>query len=229
MDSSIYLFPKKLREIRTLYRITQKELAKKMGYHETYISDIERGRTKPSNKFILRISEIFNINPEWLLTGEGEKYPLMVAEQKAQYSTSGEARIPILGYAPAGPPDLQEQQPLGEITVPRSMLPPGKYYAIKAVGDSMSGAHIPDGAIVVIRQTREPHSGEIALIRIGNETTLKRIYIFPTQIILRPENPNYKDLIITPDDFREIQVLGTAHLVLIPLTPTQTRVLPTQK
>lgn len=75
----------------------------------------------------------------------------------------------------------------------------------------MVGARINDGDIVFIRQQPEVENGEIAVVAIDDEATLKRFYRYSDDlIVLRAENPAYKDMEFRPEDHKDIRVLGKA-------------------
>ncbi|MEY4299637.1 MAG: repressor LexA, partial [Verrucomicrobiota bacterium] len=61
-------------------------------------------------------------------------------------------------------------------------------------GDSMTGAHILEGDIVVL-ELREPNHGNVVAALIDGETTLKRYLVRNRRPFLRAENPRYPDLI----------------------------------
>jgi repressor LexA len=79
-----------------------------------------------------------------------------------------------------------------------------------ASGDSMIGARIYDGDIVFIKFQTEVENGEIAAVAINDEATLKRFYKFGDSIVLRAENPNYKDIIIDASSADTIILIGKA-------------------
>lgn len=73
------------------------------------------------------------------------------------------------------------------------------FYA-KASGNSMIGAGIDDGDILVIDRSLEPKNNKIAVCFIDGEFTVKRIKIEEKAIFLIPENSNYKPLKISPEN-----------------------------
>ena len=77
---------------------------------------------------------------------------------------------------------------------------------MRAVGQSMTGAGIEDGDILVIEEDEGPADGEIvvALLRGGEETTVKRLYREGEKVRLRPENGDHEDLVV-PAGEAEIQ------------------------
>lgn len=70
---------------------------------------------------------------------------------------------------------------------------------VRVKGDSMIGAGINDGDIVVIRKAGEFKNGEIVLARDNDETTIKRLVHDNGRVYLKPENPKYKNVPIYPE------------------------------
>jgi repressor LexA len=107
------------------------------------------------------------------------------------------AGIPVYGDIPAGFPDTREQRPDGCVYADLDSLDirrTARTFAVRVRGDSMTGAHILDGDIVVL-ELREPNHGNIVAALIDGETTLKRYLLRQRRPFLRAENPKYPDLI----------------------------------
>ncbi len=85
-------------------------------------------------------------------------------------------------------------------------------FCLTAQGDSMVGARILDGDIVFCRQQDIVENGEIAAVLIGDEATLKRVYYYPENkmLVLRAENPKYKEFVYKNEELDEIRILGKA-------------------
>ena len=77
--------------------------------------------------------------------------------------------------------------------------PASTFYA-RIVGDSMEGAGISDGDIVVIDKSLEPKDGNIAVCFIDGEFTLKRILLDKGHLWLQPANPKFKPIEITEEN-----------------------------
>ena len=71
-----------------------------------------------------------------------------------------------------------------------------------------------DGDIVFIHKQDIVENGEIAAVVVNNdsEATLKRFYYYKERdtLILKPENPEYEDLIFQGEELNEVHVLGKA-------------------
>lgn len=105
--------------------------------------------------------------------------------------------IPIYGTIPAGLPADERQEPDGciSVDVETLRLPKGaRVFALKVRGDSMIGAGILSGDVVVL-EFREPRNGEVVAALLDGETTLKRYVVQRGRPFLKAENPRFKDLI----------------------------------
>lgn len=81
-------------------------------------------------------------------------------------------------------------------------------FVFRCVGDSMIGARILDGDIVFVK-SGNVEDGQIAVVRIGEEYTLKRIYRGEDYLELRAENPAYPPRIIRGDQ-ENAEIVGRA-------------------
>ena len=62
----------RIKEIRKLTKLTQKEFGYRISVAQTYLSQIEKGERDATEKIIKLVSTEFNIDENWLRTGEGE-------------------------------------------------------------------------------------------------------------------------------------------------------------
>src|SRR5580765_4120844 len=100
--------------------------------------------------------------------------------------------IPIYGQIPAGMATLTEQTIEGHISIDARSLNASKHgrtFALRVRGDSMIGAHILDGDIVILEDRRDVRNGDIVAALIDGETTLKRYVTEHGRRHLKAENP----------------------------------------
>ena len=105
--------------------------------------------------------------------------------------------IPIYGSIAAGFAQLAEQENEGVVSLDTrtcGVARSARVFAVKVRGDSMIGAQINDGDLVVI-EDREPKHRDIVAALIDGETTLKRYITTRGRPFLQAENPKYPDLI----------------------------------
>jgi DNA polymerase V len=85
------------------------------------------------------------------------------------------------------------------------------FYA-KASGNSMIGAGIDDGDILVIDRSLEPKNNKIAVCCIDGEFTIKRIVVAKDGVHLTPENQDFKPIKVTDDN--ELIIWGIVTYVI---------------
>jgi repressor LexA len=115
--------------------------------------------------------------------------------------------VPIYGQIPAGMSTLSEQTIEGHVSLDThsaNVSKNGRIFALRVRGDSMIGAHIIDGDIVILEDRKDVQNGDIVAGLIDGETTLKRYVVEHGRPYLKAENPRYPDL--TPA--RELRIQG---------------------
>jgi len=100
--------------------------------------------------------------------------------------------VPLIGRIAAGPPMLAEENIEGVFRVPSWLLPgSGKVFLLKIVGESMIGAGIRDGDLVLVRSQPDAENGDIVAARIDEEATVKTLARSPDYVWLVPHNDAY--------------------------------------
>ena len=115
--------------------------------------------------------------------------------------------VPIYGQIPAGMSALTEQDIEGLVSLDTHSANVSKNhdtFALRVRGDSMIGAHILDGDVVILEQSKEVHNGDIVAALIDGETTLKRYVVDHGRPYLKAENSRYPNLIPA----RELKIQG---------------------
>ena len=114
-------------------------------------------------------------------------------------------QIPVVGVVTAGLPILAVENQEGTICWDGDP----NCFALRVRGDSMVGAAILSGDLVVVRPQPSAEDGQIVVARIGDEATVKRLYRRRGQIWLMPENENY-----APIDGSEAEIIGLVKAVI---------------
>ena len=119
--------------------------------------------------------------------------------------------VAVVGSVSCGPLTFAEENIEEYIKLPKSLLGAGKFFILHASGQSMIGAGIEDGDLVVIRQQETAEPGQIVVALVEDEVTLKRFFPDPQNgcIRLHPENKRMKDIIVD-----NCQIQGVAVKVL---------------
>lgn len=106
--------------------------------------------------------------------------------------------VAVLGDVSCGLPKYAEENIESYMELPRQLLGEGTFFLLRANGDSMVGADICDGDLVVIRQQSTAENGDVVVALMEDEATLKTLFWDRTQkcVRLHPENPNYQDIVV---------------------------------
>jgi transcriptional regulator with XRE-family HTH domain len=72
----------RIKEIRKENDLTQGEFGERLGIGKYAVTNIELGRVEPKDNVIKLIAKEFDINEEWIKTGEGEKHPEITNDEK---------------------------------------------------------------------------------------------------------------------------------------------------
>jgi repressor LexA len=122
--------------------------------------------------------------------------------------------VPVLGKVAAGAPTLAEEHVEDYLTVPTSFAPGNDLFALKVQGDSMVGAGILDGDVVVVQSRSDAASGDIVVALLPGpaepEATVKRLKRERNRVMLVPENPRFEPFEMDPEG----RILGTVVTVL---------------
>lgn len=112
--------------------------------------------------------------------------------------------IPLLGRIPAGGPMLAEENVEEWVTLPTE-LTKGKrdVFILRAQGDSMIGAGIFDGDLLIVQPQDTAENGDIVAALIGDDATVKRLIKRRDATYLKAENPKYSN--IYPDEQWKVQ------------------------
>lgn len=122
----------------------------------------------------------------------------------------GVVGIPILGRIAAGRPLLAEENYEGTLRLDGTLLPPGgKVFALVVTGESMIEDGIHDGDYLFVRQQKQARNGEIAVVMVDGEATVKRFFREGGRIRLQPANAAMKPIYVEDGD-GECEVVGTA-------------------
>jgi len=96
--------------------------------------------------------------------------------------------LPVVGNVAAGSPILAEQNIDEYLPVPVDFVGSGTHFILRVKGESMVEAGILDGDYLIVRQQADAANGEIVVVLLEDEATVKRYYRRSGYIELRPEN-----------------------------------------
>ncbi len=186
-----------LKNARKAARLTQAELASKIGITQSGYSDWERGETKIDSASLAKLSEILEVSIDYLVgktNSPGNKY----------------IRIPVLGRVAAGIPIDAIEEIIDWEDISATAATDGEYFGLVIKGRSME-PKISDGDTVIVRKQPDVRDGEIAVVLVnGDEGTVKKIKKGPHGVTLISSNPAYDPMFYTNEEIEQlpVQILG---------------------
>jgi len=122
--------------------------------------------------------------------------------------------VPIIGKVSAGSPILAQENIEGTIFVDKSITTHAKgIFALRVKGESMINAGIFDGDFVLVRQQPVAEQGEMVVVLIEDEATVKRFYKEKDKIRLQPENDTMEPIIVDPK-VDNVKIIGKIEGVI---------------
>lgn len=190
-----------LKSLRTERGMTQQRLADELGVTKGAVAMWETGKRTPESGMLVVIAQLFGVSVDLLLGASSDVELPRGARRVAQ------KRLPLLGSVACGEPRFAD----GEI---EAYVPADDElradFCLRASGDSMINARIFDGDILFVRSQDIVEDGEIAVVLIEDETTVKRFYYDRENnvITLVPENPTYRPMRYSGAELDRVRVLG---------------------
>ncbi|KIA81459.1 peptidase S24 [Chromobacterium piscinae] len=127
------------------------------------------------------------------------------SEQAFDFRTLGaqlsELSLPLFaGSVPAGSPVAADDMKEADIDLNTHLVSrPGDTFMVRVKGDSMQGAGIHDGDLLLVERVSEPRNGKVVVAALNGELTVKRLERGPDGLRLLPENPAYQPITVPED------------------------------
>lgn len=198
---------KNIKRRRQQLKMTQIDLALKMGYADkSMIAKIEKGNVDLPQSKILAFANVLETTPGELMGWDYEAEPIETVDNIYKLD---KIKLPMLGKVACGEPIFADEDRESYIMIGTDI---GADFCLQCQGDSMINARIHDGDIVFVKKTDIVENGEIAVVIIDDEATLKRFFYYREQnlVILKPENPKYQDIILIGEQLNQVRVIGRA-------------------
>ena len=206
-------FAERLKSLRREKGWSQQRLADELDLSKSSVNMYERGEREPGFETMEAIADLFNVDMNYLYGRTDIKIadPIVLAPKKPTIPPGFEPmpkikKIPLIGSIACGTPITAEENVEQMVCVPSRWH---STFTLTCKGDSME-PRIHDGDLVAIRSQPEVEQGEIAAVRIGDEATLKHVYLHENFIELRPENPAFESIILTKEEMNTVVIEGKA-------------------
>lgn len=192
-------FGQRLRAARKEKKLTQKELAAKIKAAHNSISNWENGQNMPDPDTIQNLCWALDVQPNYFFDVDTHKLPDNILPLPVMKEWK------VLGGTACGEPLYKELE--GE-----SVLAPADIdadFVFRCIGDSMINARIFDGDLVFVKAGAPLEDGQIAVVRVEDSYSLKRIYRGEDYLELRSENPKYPPIVIRGEQ-TNAEIVGKA-------------------
>lgn len=187
--------------------VSQKGLADLTGLSTSAISDYVNAKTLMSPGNVQLISDALDVQ-------KSDIDPTFRGTSPLNYEpVTNLVKLPLVGKISCGNGIIAFEEIEGYESTPKEWLNGGEYFYLRAKGDSMTGARIHDGDLLLIRKQPEVEDGEIAAVIINDEAVLKRVYKRNGTLILQSENQKYPPIIANG----QVQIIGKLKKIVINL------------
>lgn len=195
----------RIREARDNKELDQATLAAKTGIVTRTLQRWEKGEQIPDGISITKIAKATGAHPHWLLTGEGEMYsssarPGNVYQLPTTFRRNAHlVDLPLMSAVPAGklnasfhPDYVDDYVTVDDVKDPQA-------FALRVKGNSMA-PRIEDGDTVVVSPVQEARNGDICVVRVNGEDTLKKVKFEGNYIHLVPLNSEFEPVTVKKRD-----------------------------
>lgn len=185
------------------------ELARRTGLDRSTISRYFNGDRKIPMDEIPKFASALDVDPADLLI-PNTTYDItpnggsVVKEGVAPYQIP----LGLYGEIYCGEGEVHYGYPINEIKTPVEWINGGDYFYLEAKGDSMVGAKVYEGDLLLIRKQDIVENGEIAAVIVGDKRMLKRVYKTDNTFTLVSENPAYPPIVYNPNSDENIRIIG---------------------
>ena len=200
----------RMKQRRKEIGFSAEKVAERLGVSPATIYRYEKGDIeKVAVDSLAELAKILQTTPAYLMGWEEQPSP--AASRKPTIPPGFEPMpamdvVPLVGRIACGTPIMAEENIEQMVCVPSRWH---STFTLTCKGDSME-PRIHDGDLVAIRSQPEVENGEIAAVRIGEEATLKHVYLHENFIELRPENPAFGSIILNREDMNTVVIEGKA-------------------
>lgn len=194
--------------------VTIRSFAERCEVSTGYLSMLISGKTyrnasrpvKPRIETYSKFAEAMGITLNELFAQMAEDAPVDLQQDQQEvwlvdFSRLQHHRIPVVGSVAGGEPLYDEEVDLyvdGPINAK---------CAVRLKGHSMEPTFM-DGDLIYIREQPNVDDGRIAMVILDDEACLKRVYHIKNGLQLLSDNPRYKPIIATSDDYDSIRIIG---------------------
>ena len=125
--------------------------------------------------------------------------------------------LPLVGRVAAGSPILAQEHVDQTYAVEATLFATKPDYLLRVRGMSMRDAGILDGDLLAVQKTKDARNGQIVVARLGDDVTVKRLHKTAQGIELLAENPDFKTIVVGPEEPFELEGIAVGLIRNSPL------------
>lgn len=207
-------FAKRLAKAMEIRSMTQTDLHNLTKINKSSISTYLKGEYEAKQDKVDLLSRALRVSPAWLMGYDISMDGMSTDFDETTlpgYIPISKRKIPLLGTVAAGEPifadeNIEEYLPIDD-TIHAD-------FALHVKGNSMIGANIHDGDIVLVRKQNDVDDGQIGIVLKDDEATMKRVYHGKDHLTLIAENPDYAPIICSAETCSFCKILGLVTHVI---------------
>lgn len=207
-------FAKRLAKAMEIRSMTQTDLHNLTKINKSSISTYLKGEYEAKQDKVDLLSRALRVSPAWLMGYDISMDGMSTDFDETTlpgYIPISKRKIPLLGTVAAGEPifadeNIEEYLPIDD-TIHAD-------FALHVKGNSMIGANIHDGDIVLVRKQNDVDDGQIGIVLKDDEATMKRVYHGKDHLTLIAENPDYAPIICSAETCNFCKILGLVTHVI---------------
>ena len=199
----------RIREISRIKNIVIKDMLNEIGLGKNTLMNFKTSMPKADT--LARIADYLQCSVDYLLGRTNiREINKLTSDSGGFVPLHDEVIRPMVGVAAAGKPlsmtvGCYDMIRISAVSDKHKKISP-QDFVVEIHGDSMIDAGIFDGDYAVIHPCPAADNGQIALVAVGEDCTLKRFYRTSDGIELRPCNPDHKVQHYRLSD--EIRIMG---------------------
>lgn len=207
-------FAKRLAKAMEIRSMTQTDLHNLTKINKSSISTYLKGEYEAKQDKVDLLSRALRVSPAWLMGYDISMDGMSTDFDETTlpgYIPISKRKIPLLGTVAAEEPifadeNIEEYLPIDD-TIHAD-------FALHVKGNSMIGANIHDGDIVLVRKQNDVDDGQIGIVLKDDEATMKRVYHGKDHLTLIAENPDYAPIICSAETCSFCKILGLVTHVI---------------
>lgn len=196
----------RVKTLRKVLQLNQTEFGKKIGITMRAVQKWENGESKPQNSTLKSLINTFNVNPDWLLTGDGEMFLDNASRQQELSDIISIPYYPEVSAAAGSGALVYDENTVKHLQISSAIInisTGDNVCLINATGNSMQPV-IDDRDLLLVDLSQKLITDEgIYVIRLDTTLVVKRVQKILNGVILISDNPQYPPREISANNFNE--------------------------